>query len=703
MRTNRTLAVAISAGLAATPVLAQTDIFWDAGSGVWSAPGNWSPANVPDTTSENARIGGVIDRQVFYDINGSLNILELGLGTSIFVEPGSTLAMVGGLINDSFISLNASDSTGNATIRFDANVTISGSGILRLSGGGDDAQLNTNGTTVTNALGHTIDGAGQINATLINNGVITALPSAFGNTLELRTGTKTNNLNMQAATDAELLINSITINQAPGATISTNAGGAVTFNGNVSINDGMIVGPSGFTRLGNGTLSLNGVEIETPLPVLAGATVAYVGDTFVCSQQITLNDSANAGNATLRFDSSSTLTGSGNGTGSIFLAGSGNDSQLTTNGTVITIAQGFRVFGSGEVPATLINNGIIQAVPSTHGDGRLLLFAGTKTNNALMVADPGGELFLDSTSVSQGSNGLLLADGGLVTFNGNVALTSGTLRSANGGVVNRLGNGTLSLNNVLLETDLPVAPGATVAYVGGAFDCDGTVSLNDSGSANNATLRFDSSSTLTGGGRVFLAGGGNDSQLATNGTVITIASDFTVEGSGEIPATLVNNGLIRAFPSANGDGRLRLFAGTKTNNALMVADPGGELFLDSASVSQGSNGLLLADGGLVTFNGNVALTNGTLRSANGGVVNRLGNGTLSLNNVLLETDLPVAPGATVAYVGGAFDCDGTVSLNDSGSANNATLRFDSSSTLTGGGGSSWLGVATTASWRPTAR
>ncbi len=677
----RAAATAMAAGLAVSTASGQTDIFWNAGSGVWNASGNWSPANVPDTTAENARIGGVAGREVTYNITASLNILEVGTGTSVFFEPNRLLALSGPLLNDGFISLNPSDSAGNAILRFDASTTLSGSGILRLSGGPDDAQLTTNGTVLTNASGHTIDGAGTILATLVNDGVISAIPTGFGNRLELVLGTKTNNLNMQAGADAELFISGITINQDPSATIAANSGGAVTFSGNVSVNSGRFVGPGGFSRLGNGVLTLNSVSVEASMPVDAGATVAVLGETFNCTGTITLNDSASSGNGVLRFDSSSTLTGGG----TVFLGGSGNDSQLATNGTVITIAPGFTVEGSVEIRATLVNEGVIRAFPSVNGDGRLDIFVGAKTNNALMVADPGGQLLLSNVTVNQGSGGLLLADGGEIAFNGNVSLTGGTLRSINGGTVNRLSNGVLTMNSTVVETDLRVDAGSTVVYLGNTLDCDSTIALNDSGSLTNAVLRFDSNSTLTGGGTVFLGGSGNDSQLATNGTVITIAPDFTVEGSGDVPATLVNNGSIRAFPSANGDGVIQLFSGSKTNNALMVAEPGGELLLNSATVNQGSGGLLLADGGTVTFNGNVSLTGGTLRSVNGGAVNRLGNGLLTMNSTVVETDLRVDSGSTVVYLGDVLDCDSTVALNDSGSTGNAVLRFDSSSTLTGGG------------------
>jgi hypothetical protein len=137
-------------------------------------------------------------------------------------------------------------------VQFNASATISGNGVLRLEGGGNDAALTTNATTLTNALGHTIDGAGQITATLVNDGVVSAIDTSFGNRLELVTGTKTNNSNMQAGPGAELFISGITINQAPGATIAANAGGTVIFNGSNTINGGRLVGPGDFVKPSSG-------------------------------------------------------------------------------------------------------------------------------------------------------------------------------------------------------------------------------------------------------------------------------------------------------------------------------------------------------------------------------------------------------------------------------------------------------------------
>ena len=677
---TRALTVALAAGLAA-PAFGQTDIFWNAGSGVWSAPGNWNPVNVPNATNENAFILSPAFAEVTLDISASIGSLEVGPQMTLSQDSNTTLFMYGNLTNNGFVTLNPSTDNSNATIQFNVSGTISGNGILRLSGGENDAAITSNGTVVTNALGHTIDGAGQIVATFINDGVVSAIDTGFGNRLELVNGVKTNNLNMQAGTGAELFISGITINQAPGATIAANLGGTVILNNSNTITGGRFVGPGTFLKPTSGNLSLSDVSVEQDIDVAPNAGIFYNSDTFNCTSTITLNDTDSNSNTIIQFNASTTVSGGG----SFFLAGSDNDSQVITNGTILTIAPGFTIEGSGDIPATLVNNGLVRAFPSTNGDGRLSLFSGAKTNNALIRADAGGVIDLSNVTVNQGPSGEILADGGAVEFVSSQTVNGGTIRTANGGTLTKPASGNLSLSGVSLQGDLDVAGNAGVIYNSPFFDCQGTIALNDSTSTSNAFVQFNASTTVSGGGSFFLAGSSNDSAVTTNGTILTIEPGFTIEGSGEIPATLVNNGLIRAFPSTNGDGRLDLFSGTKTNNAMIRADVGGVIDLSNVTVNQGPSGEILADGGAVEFISSQTVNGGTLRTANGGALSKTPSGNLSMSDIFIDGDLDVAGSAGVLYNSEVLTTTGSLNLNDSSSTGNAFIQFNASTTLTGGG------------------
>ena len=687
---TRALTVALTAGLAA-PALGQTDIEWIGGSSNWNNIGNWSTANIPNATNENALILMPAFAQVNLDTTVNINALEVGPQLSLVLEAGRGITLSGNLINNGFIDLNPSANINNSFIQFNSNAMISGNGILRLSGGGNDAALSTNATSVTNGVGHTIDGAGQLTASLINNGVVSAIDTGFGNRLELIINTKTNNSTMQAGPNAELFISSITINQGASGVIAANSGGSVIFNVSPTVNGGRILGPGTLVKASSGNLSLSGVSLEDDLEVEESAGILYNSGTFNCTGTITLNDSGSANNSFVQFNANSTISGGG----SIFLAGGGapgasNDSFVTTNATTLTIAPDFTIEGSGELNAAVINNGLVRAFPSANGDGRLRLITNNKTNNGMMLADPGGTLEINGVTIAQGPMGEILADGGIVELVSSQTINGGTIRAINGGMIIKPTSGNVTLSDVLLDADLDVLPSAGVFYNSPSFVCTGSIILNDTNSANNSFVQFNDNATISGGGRIFLAGGGNpggsnDSFVTTNGTTLTIAPDFTVEGSGELRAATINNGLVRAFPSTNGDGRLRLLTNNKTNNADIRADAGGVIEINSVTVTQDPAGEILADGGAIEFVSSQTVNGGTIRAINAGTLTKTTSGNLSLSDVTIEGRLDVEAAAGIFYNSETLVCTDTIALNDSGSANNAFMQFNANTTAMGGG------------------
>ena len=668
----------MAAGLAVS-AHAQTDINWVGGTSNWNSDINWSPVNIPNATMENAHLLMPAFAAVQLDVSVSINDLEVGPQITLSFDPARSITLAGDLVNNGFITLNPTVSVNNSIIQFNSNALISGNGILRLSGGSNDAAMFTNGTTVTNGVGHTIDGAGQINATLINNGVISAIETGFGNRLELISGAKTNNSTMQAGPNAELFISSITINQGPAGVIAAGTDGTVIFNGNSTINDGRIVGTGTLLKPPTGNLSLNSVSLEQDFDVAAAAGVIWTGAMFNCTSTITLNDSASISNSFIQFNTNATVTGGG----SIFLAGSGNDSQVITNGTTLTIAPGFTIEGSGDIYATTVNNVVIRAFPSTNGDGRIRLFSGPKTNNSQIVADTGGIIEINGITVTQDPGGVILADGGEIALISNQTINGGTLRTMNGGTLVKLSLGNVTLVDTVIDSDLEVQAAAGVLWNGPTLDCNGTIELNDSASTSNSFIQFNTNATVTGGGSIFLAGSGNDSQVFTNGTTLTIAPDFTIEGSGDINATTVNNGLIRAFPSTNGDGRLRLVSGPKTNNSQILADTGGVIEINNITVTQAPAGEILADGGNVELIGNQTINGGSMRSINGGRLIKLPSGNLSASDLTFESDFEMEAQSGMFYNSTSLVNNATIRLNTTGSTSDVFVQFNANTVVSG--------------------
>ena len=93
--------------------------------------------------------------------------------------------------------------------------TLSGTGSVTLNGIGANAQLNG---TLTQAAGHTIQGLGQINAALTNNGTVNANVNA--GTLTLQTSAMTNNNLFEATSGGILAISGITVTQGASGQIT---------------------------------------------------------------------------------------------------------------------------------------------------------------------------------------------------------------------------------------------------------------------------------------------------------------------------------------------------------------------------------------------------------------------------------------------------------------------------------------------------
>ncbi|MBZ0172857.1 MAG: hypothetical protein K8E66_10785, partial [Phycisphaerales bacterium] len=298
-------------------------------------------------------------------------------------------------------------------------------------------------------------------------------------------------------------------------------------------------------------------------------------------------------------------------------------------------------------------------------------------------------LEITGITVTQSPAGVILGDGGEVHLNGSQTINGGTLRTANGGTVNRSGNGNTTMSDVFIDCDVSLVAPSGLIYGSDTLACTGTVAINDASSVNNSFVQFNANTTLSGGGRLFLGGSGNDSQVITSASTFTIAPDFTVEGSGDIAASLINNGLVRAFPSANGDGRLRLYSLSKTNNSQMVADTGGVLEITGMTITQnaegGDDGELLADGGIVEFNGSQTVNGGVMRTANGGRLVKIGNGNLTASDLTLEGDLELQAPSGFLYGGLSFVNNGVVRINTTGSANNGYMQFNADTVITGDG------------------
>ena len=186
---------------------------------------------------------------------------------------------------------------------------------------------------------------------------------------------------------------------------------------------------------------------------------------------------------------------------------------------------------------------------------------------------------------------------------------------------------------------LNISPGQTLTVHGGSIINQGAITI-DATPGNNANFNIANggSTSLTGGGTVTLSSSGSGTaSIAGSGSTLTNV-DNTIEGTGNIALTLINEGKIEAT-----SGTLTLSANT-TNTGTLEATSGGTLNIQSS----------------------VANLNGLIQSSSGSSVN-IGNGA-TISGGTLDS------GATLDSTGGTMGSSGTVTLNGASSNGPLTIK-----------------------------
>jgi len=252
---------------------------WDAGDGWWSAATNWDPQVVPDNNGDSYDVtidtpGAVVRLDVSPTVDSLVNRNELCLhsqaltlatpagltnygtvwangaasivgdvsnapGAQVTVPANNALHGMGTWTNNGEVSATADGSyhAYPAWLVASSDLTLTGTGRLHLVSPRGSAYVQSTGTAVmTNGAGHTMDGYGYIEATLVNAGTIDA--NVSGKTLVLSgPSTTTGTLNVVSGAALQL---------GGGAVHDLAFGSAVT-------------GP-GILRLDDGTLRLAGAS-----------------------------------------------------------------------------------------------------------------------------------------------------------------------------------------------------------------------------------------------------------------------------------------------------------------------------------------------------------------------------------------------------------------------------------------------------------
>ncbi len=387
---------------------------------------------------------------------------------------------------------------------------------------------------------------------------------------------------------------------------------------------------------------------------------------------IVVNPTQDGAGASLRYETSSTL----GGTGVLNLYASSPYSDLATaSGAVVTHAAGHEIIGRGRVSAELVNNGTVSAtVP-----GAVMTIDGSpKTNNALFRAVGGSILRFGATTISQGAQGLILADGpsSRVELSGPTVI-GGSVRGQGGGVATVATDS--HFNNVRTEGEIEIQVFRALS-IQNTLTNAGRITVNPTAAGAGAFLRFLDGSTLAGDGEVVLAANSIYAQVSTaDGASMTHGAGHTIRGAGRVAASMTNNGRINADRP---DLRMEVFGAPKANNALMHATGGGILNLVDVTVNNGPGGVIRAEDGSRVELSNATVASGLLESTGSGRVVSVLDSTL--NSVQTRGHVDVTVYRTMS-VNGTLTNNGTITVNPTQAGAGTALHFADGAVLAGQG------------------
>lgn len=308
---------------------------------------------VAKTTNGTATLSGIVN-------NGAMGIW----GNGGFID------LAGDLTNNGTCTVNSNLNIFNAHLTAVADVSINGSGTVRLQPAGDlgDAQLFTRDiVTLTIGAGQTVAGGGQVDGrnggTIHNDGTI----NGDDPTNELRM------LGNHTGTGVYRSDNGIL---GLGNALSMDGG---TFD---SSGTGMVA------KVNNGTATLSNMTNLGQLNIFGAGGFVDLATDFTNNGEIWINADSNIFNAHLQFNDSYMIDGTG--TIRMTTAGDVRDAQIiVVSGSTGTLGSGQTLIGDGRLNGSLVIEGTIDP------DGASRAFTSddiTLGDDAHMIVDLGGAL-----------------------------------------------------------------------------------------------------------------------------------------------------------------------------------------------------------------------------------------------------------------------------------------------------------------------
>ena len=605
-------------------------------------------------------------------------------GTLVIGAGGTTGSIVGNVTNTGTLAFNRSDNTSFAgLISGSGSLIKSGSNTLTLTGAnsytgvttiqGGTLQIGNGGTT--GSIAGNVANAGNLVFNRSDSSIFAGAISGNGNLTKLGAGTLT--FTGANTYTGGTTLSSGTLQIGNGGTTGTLAGnvanaGALVFNrSDSSTFSGIVSGGGSLTKLGAGTLTLNGANTHTGGTTISGGTLE-IGLYGAIPGNV-------VNNGTLAFNAQNTYVttivgGVVSGSGSLLKSGGGT-------GTHTVVLTGANTYTGG----TTVSAGVL----SIGNGGTTGSIVGNVVNNATLAFNRS-----DNTSfagIISGSGGVTKSGAGTLTVTGNNTYTGttniqgGALQIGNGGttgwIAGNFSGGTLIFNrsddiatNKSISSILVKQGAGTLTYTGQKFGnvvvSNGTFQVGDGGTqgsisaniTNNAAVVFNrSDNTLFGA--YTMSGSGSMAKQGT-GTLV-LSGNNTYTGGTTISAGTLQIGQGSTYGAIVGD---------VTNNAALVFNRSDNITFAGAIggsgslTKQGTNTLTLT--GATTYSGGTTIAGGTLALS--------GAGNSNLAGAIGGSGSLAKSGAGVLTLGGASTYTGGTSLSG------GTLKLDGSLTGTSG-------------------
>ena len=634
-------------------------------AGIIRADGAGSRVNITGSTIMGGEVSSILGGDV--SISGTSVFDGVRIDGVIDVENAVTLSISNSLENNAILTINPDGNVSATQIIFNDSMTVSGNGTFLLAAPDSRARIQTAvGQTVTMNPMLTIRGQGRVEASMVNDGLISS------DTAEIRmlTNDKTNNATMQAIDGAVIEFSGITITQGGAGLVSADGAGSQIELISSTVDGGTLQSINGADVSIDTSSTLNSVNFTGDLNIQNAQTLT-VNNSLTNNGTITVNPTGNVSATQILFNDSMTL----GGTGDIVLASPDSRARIQTGaGAVLTIPATQTVRGLGRIEADLVNNGLIRSDSS-----EIRMISNNKINNSTIEAVNASTLEFTSITLDQSGGGVLSANdaGSQIELIG-ATIVGGQVSSAIDADVTIDSSSTLDGVTLIGSTNVQNAQTLTI---GTSLTNIGEIDINPTGNVSATQILFNDSMTVMGGGSIKLSSPDSRARIQTAvDQTVTMASTQAIHGQGRIEASMVNNGTITSNVLG---GEIRFTTNDKTNNGVMVTNNSSNLEFQSITLTQGAAGQIIADGASceIELTG-ATIVGGSLATTGGADVSVDSLSTLDGVNFSGLLNIPNASTLGIAF--GTLN-NGLIVVNETGNVSATQLQWNEEMILGGNG------------------